>query len=76
MRAPGRGNSADDDLRVVALALLDWAWVQIERRAPPAAPSWPAPAQALQRWVMPELEKRLGIIATALSSVSVKDPAS
>jgi alkylation response protein AidB-like acyl-CoA dehydrogenase len=66
---------ADDYLRAVALALLDWAWVQIERQAPPAAPRWSAPAQALQLWVMPELAMRLGIMAAAVSSVSAKDTA-
>ena len=60
---------ADDYLRAVALALLDWAWLQIERSAPPAALRWSAPAQALQRWVMPELPMRLGIIATAVACV-------
>ena len=58
---------ADDFLRVVALTLLDWAWVHITRQAPLAAPRWSGPAQALQHWVMPELGMRLGIIATALT---------
>ncbi len=58
---------ADDYLRAVAVALLDWAWAQISRYATPATPRWTAPAQALQRWVMPELDMRLGIIAAASS---------
>ncbi|CAN5459085.1 acyl-CoA dehydrogenase C-terminal domain-containing protein [soil metagenome] len=67
---------ADDYLRAVALTLLDWAWAQIERQAPPTAPRWSAPAQALQRWVMPELEMRLGIIGTAVSCAPAGDTAS
>ena len=58
---------ADDYLRAVAVALLDWAWAQISRHATPATARWTAPAQALQRWVMPELDMRLGIIAAASS---------
>lgn len=61
---------ADDYLRAVALALLDWAWAQIERKAPPADPRWSAPAQALQRWVMPELKMRLGIMEAAMAPVN------
>ncbi|MDB5928917.1 MAG: uncharacterized protein JWR60_624 [Polaromonas sp.] len=59
---------ADDYLRAFALVLLDWAWLQIEQKAPPASPRWSAPAQALQRWVMPELNMRLGIIQAAVRS--------
>jgi alkylation response protein AidB-like acyl-CoA dehydrogenase len=58
---------ADDYLRAVAVALLDWAWAQISRHATPATARWSVPAQALQRWVMPELDMRLGIIAAASS---------
>ena len=64
---------ADDYLRAVALTLLDWAWVQIAREAPLAAPRWSGPAQALQRWVMPELGMRLAIIDTALASAPSVD---
>ncbi len=58
---------ADDYLRLLALVLLDWAWLQIQRAAPVDAVRWHQPAQALQRWVMPELDLRLGIIARALT---------
>ena len=59
---------ADDFLRAVALTLLDWAWLQIGQQAPlTTVQRWAGPAQALQRWVMPELGMRLGIIATALT---------
>jgi alkylation response protein AidB-like acyl-CoA dehydrogenase len=61
---------ADDYLRAVALVLLDWAWAQIARQTPLAQPRWSAPAQALQRWVMPELNMRLGIIQSAIASVT------
>ena len=68
---------ADDYLRAVALALLDWAWAQIERPAQPAELRWSAPTQALQRWVMPELAMRLGIIGTAVAAcVPAADTAS
>ena len=59
---------ADDYLRVVALALMGWAWVQIQA-VPESAPSqaensvrWSAPAAALQHWVLPEFAMRVGII--------------
>ena len=60
---------ADDYLRAVALALLDWAWTQIGRAAAPAMPRWSVPAQALERWVMPELSMRFAIIAAAAAHV-------
>jgi alkylation response protein AidB-like acyl-CoA dehydrogenase len=66
---------ADDYLRAVALALLDWAWAKIERQSPPADARWSAPAKALQRWVMPELRMRLGIIEAAIAAVSSSDTA-
>ena len=56
---------ADDYLRAVALVLLDWAWARIELENADAAPRWQVPAQALQRWVMPELAMRLGIVKAA-----------
>ncbi|MDQ3060224.1 MAG: acyl-CoA dehydrogenase family protein [Pseudomonadota bacterium] len=65
---------ADDYLRAVALVLLGWAWAQIERQTPLANPRWSVPAQALQRWVMPELGMRLGIIEAALASLISPDP--
>lgn len=59
---------AEDFLRAVGLTLVDWAWVQIVRSSEAEAPRWSTPAQALQRWIMPELATRLAIIeaATAL----------
>ena len=66
---------ADDYLRVVALVLLDWAWLQIEQAAPTASTRWSVPAQALQRWVMPELAMRLAIIDAAIACVPAADAA-
>ena len=55
-------------VRVVALALTGWAWVQIQA-APAITESqvdnparWTAPAEALQSWVLPEFDMRVGII--------------
>ncbi|MEO6974005.1 MAG: acyl-CoA dehydrogenase family protein [Rhodoferax sp.] len=54
---------ADDYLRAVALALLDWAWSRIEAGlatdTPELASRWLAPAQALHNWVLPEFEMRV-----------------
>jgi len=54
---------ADDYLRAVAVLLLDWAWLKIVREAPDHSTRWAAPAQALQRWVMPEFGMRIAIIS-------------
>jgi alkylation response protein AidB-like acyl-CoA dehydrogenase len=61
---------ADDYLRAVALVLLDWAWAQIGRAPQGATPRWAVPAQALQRWIMPELSMRFDIIAAAAAHAS------
>ncbi|MEI6735265.1 MAG: acyl-CoA dehydrogenase, partial [Comamonadaceae bacterium] len=58
---------AEDFLRAVGLALVDWAWVQIAGGSDAEAPRWKAPAQAVQRWIMPELDMRLAIIDAALT---------
>lgn len=55
---------ADDFLRATALTLMDWAWVQINTVAPSEA-RWTQPAQALRRWIMPELGMRFAIIESA-----------
>ena len=71
---------ADDYLRCVALALLGWAWVQIrnaqEQDDPPAghASRWLAPAEAMRRWVMPEFDMRLSIIAERIATNAVPAP--
>lgn len=59
---------ADDYLRVVALALLAWAWARIAHAAP-EAPRWSAPAAALRRFVLPEFEMRLGMVKRACDVV-------
>ncbi len=56
---------AEDFLRAVGLTLVDWAWSQIARSSDAEAPRWKAPAQAVQRWIMPELVMRLAIIDAA-----------
>ena len=56
---------ADDFLRAVALCLLDWSFAQIAKTPEAATLRWQAPAQALQRWIMPELALRLAIINAA-----------
>jgi alkylation response protein AidB-like acyl-CoA dehydrogenase len=58
---------AEDFLRSVGLTLVDWAWTQIERGSEAAAPRWSAPARAVQRWIMPELDMRLAIIDAAVA---------
>jgi alkylation response protein AidB-like acyl-CoA dehydrogenase len=65
---------ADDYLRVVALALLGWAWVHIQRATTTTAQGsslstrWTAPAAALHHWVLPEFDMRIGIIRQRLAS--------
>ncbi|TSA12986.1 MAG: acyl-CoA dehydrogenase [Comamonadaceae bacterium] len=58
---------AEDFLHAVGLTLVDWAWTQIERSSEAAEPRWRAPAQAVQRWIMPELDMRLAIIDAAVA---------
>lgn len=59
---------ADDYLRVVALALLAWAWAHIGNVAP-QTPRWTAPAAAFRRFVLPEFEMRLGMVKRACEAV-------
>ena len=56
---------AEDFLRAAGLTLVDWAWMQIARSSDAEALRWKAPAQAVQRWIMPELSTRLAIIDAA-----------
>ncbi len=58
---------ADDYLRAMAVLLLQWAWLQIERTALAREPRWAAPAGAMARWVLPELSMRLAIVNAACS---------
>ncbi|WP_341918937.1 acyl-CoA dehydrogenase family protein [Polaromonas sp. YR568] len=53
--------AADDYLRVVALALLAWAWSRIDRVAADA-PRWRQASAALHLRVLPEFDMRLGIM--------------
>ena len=65
---------ASDYLRAVALALMGWAWMRIHAAAgahsalPGHAARWAAPAEALRRWILPEYDMRLSIIASRISS--------
>jgi alkylation response protein AidB-like acyl-CoA dehydrogenase len=54
---------AGDFLRLCSLALLGWAWCQIENTPGSDTPRWQAPLQALHRWVLPEFGMRQQIIA-------------
>ena len=61
---------ADDYLRALGVVLLDWAWLRIglavQDDTPDGATRWRQPAKALQRWVVPEFDLRVGIVRTAL----------
>ena len=59
---------ADDYLRVVALSLLAWAWARIVHAAPETS-RWTAPAAAFRRFVLPELDMRLGMVKRACDAV-------
>jgi len=65
---------AQDFLRAVALVLLDWAWTLIARTGQAGMPRWRAPALALERWIMPELQMRLGIINAGTDGPPVAVP--
>jgi len=61
---------ADDYLRALGVVLLDWAWLKIglalSDDTPDSADRWRQPAKALQRWVLPEFELRVGMVLAAL----------
>jgi alkylation response protein AidB-like acyl-CoA dehydrogenase len=61
---------ADDYLRALGVVLLDWAWLKIgfavSDDTPDSAGRWRQPAKALQRWVLPEFELRVGMVRAAL----------
>jgi len=58
---------AGDYLRAVTLALMSWAWVQIESTASGQPPErWSGPARAFCAWVLPEFDMRAGIIKAAI----------
>jgi alkylation response protein AidB-like acyl-CoA dehydrogenase len=64
---------ADDYLRALTLALLAWAWGQIETAMTPQASGedatrWTAPARAMRHWVLPEFDMRMGIIKERLDT--------
>ncbi|MBN9408126.1 MAG: acyl-CoA dehydrogenase [Burkholderiales bacterium] len=53
---------ADDFLRLVALALVGWAWARIGAAPGAQAPRWQAPSVALTRHVLPEFEMRMTML--------------
>ena len=63
---------ADDYLRALGVVLLEWAWLKIGLAATEGTADrqdrWGKPAQALQRWVVPEFSLRVGMIRTALEA--------
>ncbi len=70
---------ADDYLRVVALALLAWAWARIDVAAAQAGSNddgdsagarWSAPAAAFRRHVLPEFDMRLGMVKRACEAAA------
>jgi alkylation response protein AidB-like acyl-CoA dehydrogenase len=65
---------ADDFLRAVGLNLLDWSFAQIAKTTEAATLRWSAPAQALERWIMPELPMRLAIISAAACEPAAELP--
>ena len=64
---------AEDFLRAVALCLIGWAWMKIQIATHPDAAQpghterWVAPADAVRRWVLPEFDMRLSIIAKRIA---------
>ena len=70
---------ADDFLRSVVLALMGWAWMRIQQGTgqdpvqKQRAARWAAPSDALRRWVLPEFDMRLSIIAKRIAGET--DPA-
>jgi alkylation response protein AidB-like acyl-CoA dehydrogenase len=63
---------ADDYLRAVALTLMAWAWLQINRTITadtfnPHPARWTEPASAVRHWILPEFWMRLEIIKTCIN---------
>ena len=58
---------AGDYLRATALALLAWAWEQIEQANTSMLPRWNLPHHALRSWVLPEFDMRLGLLCPVAS---------
>jgi alkylation response protein AidB-like acyl-CoA dehydrogenase len=54
--------AADDYLRVVALALLAWAWCRIDAAAGAGDARWRRPAAAFRLRVLPEFDMRLKLV--------------
>jgi alkylation response protein AidB-like acyl-CoA dehydrogenase len=64
---------AEDYLRLVGLAMMDWAWSRIEAQTSAEQVRWAAPASAFARWVMPEFDMRLSIIRRQTATAASPD---
>jgi alkylation response protein AidB-like acyl-CoA dehydrogenase len=62
---------ADDYLRLLGLAMMDWAWSRIEAASGADQERWAAPARAFARWILPEFDMRLSIIQRHIRSSSL-----
>ena len=64
---------AEDFLRATAIALIGWAWMKIQLATgtdatlPGNGERWVAPADAVRRWILPEFDMRLSIIAKRIA---------
>ncbi len=56
---------AGDYLHATALALLAWAWEQIEQANTLKLPRWTQPHKALKAWVLPEFDMRIGLLTSS-----------
>jgi alkylation response protein AidB-like acyl-CoA dehydrogenase len=64
--------AADDYLRLLALALLSWAWARIEAAAGPDNERWQAPA-ALQQRVLPEFDMWIKTLTAQCSAAGKRN---
>jgi alkylation response protein AidB-like acyl-CoA dehydrogenase len=59
---------ADDFLRAVAMVLMAWAWSRIAAEPTPHAAHWGAARTGFWRWVWPEFDTRLRVMAQTLKA--------
>ncbi len=74
-RAPGASPElpfwlADDFLRAQAMLLMAWAWVRVSATEQAHDPRWAQARAGFWRWVWPEFDTRMAIMATTLNSPS------
>ena len=53
---------ADDYLRLLALALMAWAWSRIDACTACSGERWSAPGRAFTTWALPEFDMRMAIL--------------